>query len=526
MEEKHIYVSEDHMVEERISKSKKKKKTNKGATGCFVTALLLFSLSFAALCAAYFYLDNKGIIPDNLVKWVLIGVGGFVLFEALLLLFARKRIFVSVLSMLICAAVLAASSYGVYTLYKVYESIEEVEDPKTYYAHVGVYVKKDSEYAPRMSEPEEEGEEPVEIPGESLSGHTVGTMLLNLDQGYSSRAVNIFRRTNDVTVNTYEDFGGMIDAFRNGEVDALIYNEVTMSLFLGDNSDFYEWAVESESIGIETENNVKVKTADVVSEPFIVYVCGLDTDNEDFFRDDWLRCDANIVVCVDPVHKKILLINTPRDYYVPLKGRSWAMDKLTHAGVYGVDWCMETLESLYDVEFSYYVRTNIYSLVKIVDALGGVTVHSDFDFYSEDQIGEGRQFHVGENEVDGHGALCFIRERSSFEDGDKQRGKHQMECIRAIIEKACSPAIIAHFTDVLKVVTQSVRTNIGQDDINALIKMQLSDMASWTVETLSADGYGSHEPSFAMGGQELYVVIPYYDTVEEIKSKIREFMAQ
>ena len=88
---------------------------------------------------------------------MLIGVGGFVLFEALLLLFARKRIFVSVLSMLICAAVLAASSYGVYTLYKVYESIEEVEDPKTYYAHVGVYVKKDSEYAPRMSEPKGRG---------------------------------------------------------------------------------------------------------------------------------------------------------------------------------------------------------------------------------------------------------------------------------------------------------------------------------------------------------------------------------
>ena len=525
MEEKHVFVSEGQQVEQRISKSKRKKKDGKGKRGCFVTALMLFSLSFAALCAAFIYLDNNGLIPENLFKWILYGVGGFILLEVIFLAIARKSIFVSILSMLICIAVITASSYGTHVLYQLYESMEEVEDPKTYYAYVGVYVRSDSPYAPRMSEPEEEGEEPVEVPGDSLSGHTVGTMLLNLDKGYTSRAVNTFRKTNDVTVNTYEDFGSMVDALRNGEIDALLYNETTMSLFLGDSTDFYEWAVESETIGVETENNVTIKTADVVSEPFIVYVCGLDTDNTDKFY-DLARCDTNIIICVHPVNKKILIINTPRDYYVPLKGRSWAMDKLTHAGVYGVEWSMATLESLYDIEFSYYVRTNIYSVVKIIDALGGITVHSDFDFYSEDQIGEGRQFHVGENEVDGHGALCFLRERSSFNDGDKQRGIHQMEVIRAVIDKACSPAIIAHFTEVLKVVTSSVRTNIGQDDINALIKMQLSDMASWSIETTSVDGYGSHEPSFAMGGMELYVVVPYYDTVYEAQAKIKEFMAQ
>ena len=524
MEEKHVFVSEDHQVEQRISKAKKQKRTAKGAKGCFLAAVILFLLSFAALCAAFLYLDKNDLIPENLIRWILIGVGGFVLFEIVLLVSARKRIFLSVLSLLLCLSVISASTYGIYALSKIYESMEDIEDPKTYFAHVGVYVKKDSVYAPTMSEPEEEDEEPVQIPGESLNGCVIGTMLLNLDQGYSSRAVNQFRKTNDVTINTYEDFGSMIDAFRNGSVDALIYNEVTMGLFLGEENDFFDWAVEAESIGIETENKVIVKAADVVSEPFIVYICGLDTDNEDYFSDDWLRCDANIVVCVDPVNKKILLINTPRDYYVPLKGRTYFMDKLTHAGIYGVDWCVETLENLYDIDINYYVRTNIYSVVKIVDALGGITVHSDYDFYSEDQIGEGRQFHVGENEVDGHGALCFLRERESFAEGDKQRGVHQMEVIKAVIHKACSPAIIAHFTDVLNVVTSSVRTNVTKDEINALIKMELSDMASWSVESYSVDGYGDYDFCSAMGS-DLYVVKPYYDTVYEAQARIKEFMS-
>ncbi|MBP0969398.1 MAG: LCP family protein, partial [Oscillospiraceae bacterium] len=383
--------------------------------------------------------------------------------------------------------------------------------------------RRDSVFAPYMSEPEDETEEPQLMPGESLDGHSVGTILLNLDRGYTSQAMRILRKDTDIEAVVFEDFGGMMDAFRNGEIDAIIYNEAYLGVYLGEDNDFYEWAVESRSIGIETEHNVSVRKADVISEPFLVYISGLDTWDEDYFPDE-ARCDVNIVAAVDPVNKRILLVNTPRDYYVPLWGVSYAMDKLTHAGVYGVEGSMETLEALYGIEFNYYVRTNIYSLIKIVDALGGITVHSEFDFTAPNGIGGYHTFHVGENEIDGAAALCFIRERYSFDNGDRQRGIHQEECIRAIINKACSPAIIAHFTDVLNVVESSIRTNIDQEDVNALIKMQLTDMSSWSLEAIAADGYGSHEPSYAMGGEELYVMIPYYSTVEAAREKLYEYM--
>ena len=174
MDEKHIFVSEGHQVEERIVKKRKKKKVAKGAKGCFATAIIFFLLSFAALIAAFIYLDKNNLIPPNIIKWVLTAVGCFVLFEIILLAAARKRILISLLSLIICFGVILASSYGIYALKRFYESMDEIEDPKTYFAHVGVYVKKDSIYAPRMSEPEEEDKEPVEIPGESLDEEQSG----------------------------------------------------------------------------------------------------------------------------------------------------------------------------------------------------------------------------------------------------------------------------------------------------------------------------------------------------------------
>jgi anionic cell wall polymer biosynthesis LytR-Cps2A-Psr (LCP) family protein len=185
---------------------------------------------------------------------------------------------------------------------------------------------------------------------------------------------------------------------------------------------------------------------------------------------------------------------------------------------------MSTLSSLFGINYNYYARVNVYSLIKIVDALGGITVHSDYEFYAASGTGGYHQFYVGDNEVDGVGALCFVRERNAFENGDRQRGIHQEECIKAIIKKACSPAIIAHFTDVLSIVTSSMKTNIGQEEINALVKMQLSDMASWTVEGISVDGWGAVRPCYTAGDTELWVMIPDTATVNAAKDKIKEFL--
>lgn len=532
MEEKHFFISghlgvEEHISSEGLKESKRIKKRTKQNRSLFVTALAFFSLSFATLCAASVYLDSNKIIPDSVFAKIILVVALFFVVGLIFVYFSKKSKSVAILSILVCLVVMTISVYGSFALFNVYKSVEAVESPKVFYAQIGVYVRKDSVYAPNEISTEN-GSESQQMPGESLEGRSVGTIITNLDKGYTSQGMRLFRKEVDVSVTVYDSIGLLINALKSNEVDAIVINEAFLSSFLDDEPEFFTWAVESRNIGIETEHIINTVKADVVSEPFIVYVSGIDTANNndkvDYFPDA-ARCDGNIIAAIDPINKRILLVSIPRDFYVPLWGNENYMDKLTHAGIFGVECSMETLGALFDIEFNYYVRLNVFSVIKIVDALGGITVHSDYDF-SARYIDDSRTyFHVGENDLDGARALAFVRERYSFANGDRQRGIHQQECIRAIIEKACSPSIIAHFSDVLDVIENSVRTNIGQEEINALIRMQISDMASWSIESISVDGYGSSSPCYAMGGEMLYTMIPYYDTVETAKDAIIDLIS-
>ena len=67
---------------------------------------------------------------------------------------------------------------------------------------------------------------------------------------------------------------------------------------------------------------------------------------------------------------KILMTETPRDSYVKIPdGGANQYDKLTHAGIYGVETSEKTLENLYGINIDYYARLNFDSFLKLIDAL-------------------------------------------------------------------------------------------------------------------------------------------------------------
>ena len=307
----------DSAVESRIE-SGRKGSGSKWTGKLFVASLAVFSVCFALLCAALVYVNSKDVVPASIFQKVLIGAVVFIVAEILLLLGSRRKIAFSVISIVLCVVVIAASSLGIYTVYKVYEGIRNMEDEGSFFAYLGVYVRRDSRFAPENSE----GIINIkETQAGSFDGARLGVMILNLDRGYGSQATRIFRKTyKDVSVSVYEDFGSMIDALRNGEVDAVLFNEAFIGIYFDEESDFEQWAVLADRIGIETEHTAVVNKADVVSEPFIIYISGIDC-NQDIIYDSNLS-DVNLTVLVDPVKKKVLIVNTPRDYYVPLWGKS------------------------------------------------------------------------------------------------------------------------------------------------------------------------------------------------------------
>ena len=257
----------------------------------------------------------------------------------------------------------------------------------------------------------------------------------------------------------------------------------------------------------------------ITKEPFVIYLSGVDTRGE---LTEKARSDVNILAAVNPVTKRVVLINTPRDYYVDLAGTS-DKDKLTHAGLYGVETSMETLGNLYGVNVDHYIRINFAGFISIIDALGGVDVYSDQAFTSVGSPGyyDPTAFVEGWNHLDGKAALAFARERHAFASGDIQRGINQMKVIDAMLNKIKSPALLMGFSKIMDAASDCFVTDFSQDQISALVRMQLSDFANWDIQSYTVTGSsGTSTQCYSAKGQKLYVMKPDEASVSKAKKMI------
>ena len=257
----------------------------------------------------------------------------------------------------------------------------------------------------------------------------------------------------------------------------------------------------------------------ITKEPFVVYLSGVDNRGE---LTEKARSDVNILAVVNPSTKRVALINTPRDYYVDLAGTS-SKDKLTHAGLYGVETSMATLGNLYGVNVDQYLRINFAGFISIIDAVGGVDVYSDQAFTSVGSPGyyDPTTFAEGWNHLDGKSALAFARERHAFASGDIQRGINQMKVIDAMVEKLKSPALLMSFSKLMDAMADCFVTSLSQEQISALVRMQLSDLSSWDIQSYSVTGTGAKSSKcYSAKGQSLYVMKPDENSVNEAKALV------
>ena len=257
----------------------------------------------------------------------------------------------------------------------------------------------------------------------------------------------------------------------------------------------------------------------ITKEPFVVYLSGVDNRGE---LTEKARSDVNILAVVNPTTKQAALINTPRDYYVDLAGTD-SKDKLTHAGLYGVETSMATLGNLYGVNVEHYLRINFAGFINIIDAIGGVDVYSDQAFTSVGSPGyyDPTTFAEGWNHLDGKSALAFARERHAFKTGDIQRGINQMKVIDAMVNKLKSPALLMGFSKLMDAAADCSVTSLSQEQISALVRMQLGDLANWDIQSYTVTGSGAKSTKcYSAKGQSLYVMKPDENSVNEAKALI------
>jgi LCP family protein required for cell wall assembly len=236
-------------------------------------------------------------------------------------------------------------------------------------------------------------------------------------------------------------------ALDDKNVDTVVMRSALLPLLQQNYLSFYQ------DLRVLDKFDVKVKSKNTkktdITKPYAVFIGGIDTYGE---IESVSRSDVNIVAIINPKTRKVLLINTPRDYYVQLHGTSGVRDKLTHAGIYGIDMSRQTLEDLYGTPIDYSVRINFTSLLKIIDKLGSVIVYSDNDFSSG-----GYTFEKGYNQLDSKQALEFSRNRKSFENGDRTRGQNQQRVIEAIIEKLNDPRSLLKYQTIVQALGDSFK---------------------------------------------------------------------
>ena len=322
----------------------------------------------------------------------------------------------------------------------------------------------------------------------------------------------------DIDTAEYDSLAEQAQALHDGKVDAIIYNEGYTGIL--------EEAFEgySQNTKIIYTHSIKREVEDqsvdvaVKDETFSVYISGIDVFGP---IETNSRSDVNIIAVVNPTSHQILLVTTPRDYYVEIPGISGGQkDKLTHAGIYGVDASMATLDQLYDTDIDFYARVNFTSLIEIVDALGGVDVESEYAFTTGSDSGEVINVVQGTNHFNGEEALAFSRERYNVPGGDNQRGKDQQAVITAMIKKMVSPAILTGANGILNSVSGNVETNMTESQIQELIKTQLSESPSWNITSMAAEGTGDSQYCYSYSGSPLYVMQPDQASVDAIKDAI------
>lgn len=311
----------------------------------------------------------------------------------------------------------------------------------------------------------------------------------------------------DVHTQNYDTVFDMVDALYAGNVDAMILNAAYVDV-IKDQKGYEDFSERTKTLydhevksSVAQENTQS--TRNITQDPFIIYISGSDTRNLKLATS---RSDVNILAVVNPKTKQVLLLNTPRDYYVETTVSGGMRDKLTHCGIYGIDCSMGTLSNLYDEHVDYYVQINFNGFEMLIDAIGGITVEAEKSFRTSEG---GYYISQGTNQLSGAVALSYVRERKSFADGDNARGRHQMQAIEAIIKKVSSgTTVLNNYSAILSSMEGMFATNMSSSEISALVRMQLSDMALWNVKSYAVTGTGSSQKTYSMPTKRSYVMIP------------------
>lgn len=437
------------------------------------------------------------IIPDNYLLLVAVVIATITLvIDIFLMLRFKNKILkvVKYICLIISIILVCVYSFGIYSLNKTLNLFDNVSILKEEVTNYYIVVLNDSIY-----------EESSDLYGKSLAYY------VNTD----NNVINSLKL--ELSYKVEEDFSKLKDELLEGAVESILISDIIMNRYEEKDETFSDKIKVIETISIKNEIEDITKRVSIKNTPFNILISGIDTYGD---INTTSRNDVNIIATVNPNTNEILLTNIPRDYYVQLHGTEGYKDKLTHASYYGINTAVQTIEDILDIDINYYVKVNFTTVEDLVEEIGGVEIYSDRYINTR-----GCTFYEGKNYLDGKCALIYARERYAYEDGDRHRGRNQQDVITAIFQKLASgTTILTEYNNIIDSLNGKFTTNMDLNELSSLIKYELNDLKNYTIKSIQLDGYGEMGRTYSYPNEDLWIMIPYEDTITNAKDMINKVL--
>lgn len=460
--------------------------------GCICGVLLI------VITAVFLFTLNKiNAIPDNYFKIILIGVSIVTVITSIILFLNVNSILfkvLKILSYIVTVILIFGYSFGMIYLNKTLHFIGNIDSIKKEVTSYYVVVLKDSKY-----------EEISDLYGKTMLYY------INTDEDVLSKLKL------ELIYSTTKNIEQLKDKLYTKKVESILISDLIKEDLEDKYEDFSSKTRILQTIDITKEVEDITKKVSIKNTAFNVLISGMDSYGN---INKTTRNDVNIVVTINPNTNKMLLTSIPRDYYVQLHGKKGYKDKLTHAGIYGINTAVQTIEDLFNIDINYYVKVNFTTVVDLVDKIGPIEIYSDKNLNLD-----GCKYVVGNNVVNGKCALRFARERHSYLEGDNHRVKNQQEVIKGIFNKLKnSPNILVDYNSVLEVMNGKFATNIEMSELTSFIKYEVEDIGKYEIISAQVDGTGSMEYTYSYPHQKLYVMFPNEQSVSNAKEGIEKIL--
>ena len=347
---------------------------------------------------------------------------------------------------------------------------------------------------------------------EDLSNKKIGYFVSEKDKEEIINNIDNYNLTKKEYLDLYELYKDL----SSKKIDVILIDSAYLDILSEDNKNLYEDIKIINEFNIET---ILSNKEEIIAElkPINIYISGSDSRSKTIYNKS--RSDVNMILTINPNSKDILITSIPRDYYVQVHNQIGLKDKLTHAGIYGLDISEKTIEDLFNIEIDYSIKINFNAVTEVVDLVGGVDIYSDITFNSYHK--KGWVVKKGWNHMDGTKALAYSRERYAYASGDRHRIKNQQQVLEAVLKKVMTnKKLLLQYDELLSSLSNLYRTTIPKEVITLFVKEQLNDMATWNFDSYRVNGSNASLPTYTAPKSKRYVMIPYEEDIEKAHNKI------